>query len=185
MAEKNKNERLETEIKEMINELEKGFTVSKLAKERDDLYEQFTNEMLLHLKPVFKAAETFLDKDIAKITKWRAVELLDNDTKIMVLGSVTFPIGSNVMIDENGLSIEVTKENQDSLQRIMRIVVPTELAEEGDVSKIESFFKDNYNLDVMPTTIHNPMEDFSIEDLTKEQIEKMMMFDHQKKYKIN
>ena len=182
-TEEEKREQLEKEIEDFVEMMEETASLTMLAKERDELYEHYTQEMLSMLKPVFKAAEQFLDKETVKITEWRAVELMEDEHKLMALGAVVFPVGSQVTI-EDGVVMEVTEQNQLAFQRIMRIVVPIDLAEEGNMEKLTKFFKEHYSLENLPEQV-DMTEDFSTENLTKEQIEKMQMFTHQAKDKLN
>ena len=177
-------EKLEKDIEEFVEMIEQSQSIQSLLAERDELYEYYTQELLVKIKPVIDAAQSFLDDEIVKLVEWKAVELLEESHTVMALGAVVFPIGSKVVIDDEGMSIEVNEENQKAFQRVMRIVVPLELAERGEPEELKSFFREHYSLENLPEQV-DPSEEFSTEELTAEQIEKMNMFTNLSKDKPN
>ena len=113
----------------------------------------------------------------------------------MIAGQLEFPIGEKITTNEGDV-IEVTKELQPMLNRVIRVGVPIEMAETGTREEIIDYLKKlevenveqamvNDSFNTSNETVADMAGEFRSAGLTQEQINSMLLFAEQSKGKVN
>lgn len=163
--------------------IEALYTITELLTERDEIYSQYTTSAMEMIENVLIAAESMLDSPTEDGVEWKAIELGEKGS-IIVVGVMTFPIGAMVSPDGDSIPVMIDEDNQDDLKKILRIGIDPVLASTGTVEEIQEFFK-NRNEELSMKELNQRLkdikqeEDFDVDGLTDEQKEKLMLFTKQ------
>ena len=123
--------------------------------------------------------------------EWEDVQFMHEDGIVVITGNIQLAVGDAFKLD-NGKQVTVTEENVDSFRRVIRVGIPLEIAQEGNVDDVIGFLdgkkQKNYlagdELTEQPeTTIGQaPTDDpaqtvngFDLEGLTDDQIRQLML----------
>jgi hypothetical protein len=153
-------------------------------------------ELEVTIEAVIQVIGTLLEPRL----QWKTVAI--DDTTVWLGGQLIFEVGETI-VDDNGKDIEVTPDVQDYMNKMIRVGVPIELAEGGNVQDIVDYLKrvemeNQEAIEKMVTpvpeyktenlaidTVHDLAGEFRSAGLTKAQIESMIMFAKQATGKIN
>lgn len=174
---------------EMKTNVQENYTIIELLSLREEAYREITNALLQVLQPVFVAVDLLLDDETRKSVKWVNVEPMESTmpeiNHVLIVGICKFPVGHVVTL-ENDEEMEVTETNQELLQRILRIGIPTTLVEQGDVAEIRKFLEEHTDMGGIGIKLKEETEiikDFDLDVLTDKQ--RRAMISHGSKGKMN
>ena len=163
-----------------------NISLSTLFEERDEQFAEITAEIFDRIPNVLEGVYTFLvqaNEGYENGTvSWEDVFLLDN--VLTLIGIVSYKPGTEFVLE--GKPVEVTEANSAYFQRIIRMGIPLNVAEEGTVEDILEFFsniKVNFELTVnedgvqeedLIATVKEP--EFDMSELTDEQRDALFMY---------
>ena len=159
-----------------------------------------TTAIMQELELTIEAVIQVIGAQLEPRLQWKTVAI--DDTTVWLGGQLMFDVGE-VIVDDNGEDVEITPEIQEYMNKAIRVGVPIELAEGGNVQEIVDYLKrveienrkavekmvppvpeyktENIAID----TVHDLAGEFRSAGLTQEQIESMIIFAQQSTGKIN
>lgn len=162
--------------------MEETYTLTELLTERDEMYSQYTVSIMGMVDNVLVAAESVLENPTQEEVVWKSIELGEKDT-IIIVGVMTFPIGAYITTEDD-IPVLVDEDNQDQLQKVLRIGITADMAMNGSVEEIQEFFT-NRNEDISMKELKERLKDstqeeeFETNELTDEQKKQLEMFTRQ------
>ncbi len=170
-----------------MKEYEKKVSIQQLFDTRENLYKQSTQRLLDRVSPVLEAATLVLERTLATedtTVKWR--DILFVDGQLIVIGLMMYSLGDQIVL-ESGEVVAIDKELQTELQQVIKVGIPLDMAEKGDVAEIMSYILKHSQADFPDeeTDQRIPREDFSTAELTEEQQKQLRLYNHINTDKIN
>ncbi len=154
--------------------------IKKYFIEREEQYDSYTAIILDEMSSVFEVIDDLLDEETSEFLEWKSAELVGDH--IIVLGMITYPIGHKVEL-KSGEFVTIDEENQEILQRIVRLGITTELIDNGNKEDIKKFLlKNNSMFGEDPDEPEPPKKDKTMDS----QVQQAMWFaENVSKGKIN
>jgi hypothetical protein len=182
-------------------------TLKDKFKKRLSAYRRHTKEIFGLLTNVTDAVSEFLDEETKHFLQWKGVER--EGKFVFIIGITAYPVGHKLYMND-GEIVEITEINKQALQRIIRVGIPLELAENGTLEEVKQFIKikaEENSPEEEELKIQTPMEalfdqlnkeeeenkeeeadpiqGFESKELSKEQITQIMHHASQSKGKVN
>lgn len=156
--------------------------LSTLIKRRNDAYIKNTTKILERLEDnVFPAVVNLVGNDVGERLEWRDAVLVGN--VLIIAAAVVHKVGE-VIMTAAGEKVMVTEENKSELDRIMRIGIPVDIAQNATAEQVFKFLKaeelkaggsDSGISDDNILLLAHDEHEFSFDDLTTEQVEELML----------
>lgn len=159
--------------------------VKQLFKIRDEAFRAGTKSILEHMLPVLEGAIEFLKLQVEAQNgnlSWEDVTLFDetDGPYVVVVGVVSYEAGDLATMP-SGETVTVTDETAEYFHRLFRIGVPLELATSGTTEEVVYYLQSMEDeseaqlLKELEDIVSNE-DEFNLDDLSDDQIEKMKMF---------
>lgn len=159
-------------------------SLKHLVDQRDQQFKLETQEIIATaLRPLTEALRiAFNDDSQFRDADWCYVDINDEDM-VILRGELSIEIGDVVVLD-NGEEMTVSEDIAEFLTRIVKITVPLDIVENGDMDDIIDFIENRTKKDIepekrfpkhQPTTIEtDALYGFELEDLEDQQIQKLL-----------
>lgn len=154
--------------------------IRELFKKRESTYTEHTQTLLLAMKEVVAGIHEAVG-DQGEYISWKVVEYIEEDDYLMLAGVIMLPEG--YIINSGGKQTVLTEENRAHFTRFLRVGLPMDLVEEGSKTKIADYLREHTGGDL--DKLNNESSDFSLDELTPEQKQQLMMFSETTKGKLN
>lgn len=165
--------------------------VVNLFKKRTAEFNTLTNKILDDLSPVIEAAYSVIGEEASEKIEWNEVEFDEHEGLIFIIGFVGINPGEEVTL-EDGSDVVVNERNQGQYKRIVRLGIPVDLAQTGDIEMISEFFQKISELEEdeefennipsptkSPDTVElNNRVDWDINRLSDKQFESLVLWEH-------
>ena len=138
--------------------------VRKLLTKRDQLFKDQTDVVITHLQPITAGIKEFLESVDPSYAGgafiWQDIGMYDDDL-LMLMGKVLYPVGYELMLDGNLITIDA--ENQEYFSRALRIGIPISIVNLGEAEPVVEFLaKLHHNHPVLEERIELDSDDIPV-----------------------